>query len=278
MPKRVLVVDDDPSQRHTLEETIKRLGYQVAGADSGESALAALAADSAADIALVLLDLFMPDVDGPAVLSAMRALSRKPPVIVQADSGCIDACLAAMQAGAADFVVKPVSPERLEVSIKNALRIEALADELARIKASAKGALGFADLIAGSEAMARMLELGRRAADSGLPVLIEGEPGVGKELIARAIHGESARSSGPFVTVNCSALPENAIDFALFGAEAHQGKLAEAGAGTIFIDEIADLPLETQAKLLTALEAGETDAGGAIRLIAATNRNLIDLV
>jgi DNA-binding NtrC family response regulator len=278
MPKRVLVVDDDPSQRHTIEETIKRLGYHVAGADSGESALAALAADSAADIALVLLDLFMPDVDGPAVLSAMGALSRKPPVIVQADSGGIGACLAAMQAGAADFVVKPVSPERLEVSIKNALRIEALADELARIKASAKGALGFADLIAGSEAMTRVLELGKRAACSGLPVLIEGEPGVGKELIARAIHGESTRKSGPFVTVSCSALPENAIDLALFGAAPHQGKLAEADAGTLFIDEIGEVPLATQAKLLAALETGETEAGGAIRLIAATNRNLIDLV
>jgi DNA-binding NtrC family response regulator len=285
MPKRVLVVDDDPSQRHTIEETIKRLGYHVAGADSGESALAALAADSAADIALVLLDLFMPDVDGPAVLSAMRALSRKPPVIVQADSGRIDAALAAMQAGAADFVVKPVSPERLEVSIKNALRIEALADELVRIKASAKGGLGFADLIAGSEAMARVLELGKRAADSNLPVLIEGEPGVGKELIARAIHGESARKSGPFVTLSCGAIPENGIDDALFGAEAHAGKFAEADLGTLFIDEIAELPLETQAKLLATLEAGETEAPGAkrksasgVRLIAATNRNLIDLV
>src|SRR5512134_2644700 len=151
MPKRVLVVEHDPFQRHTLEETVKQLGYHVASADSGEHALAALAADSAGDISLVLLDLFMPDIDGLAVLATMRALPRKPPAIVQADHGSIDAAIAAMRAGAADFVVKPVSPERLEVSIKNALKIEALAGELVRIKASATGALGFADLIAGSE-------------------------------------------------------------------------------------------------------------------------------
>ncbi|MGD9501128.1 MAG: sigma-54-dependent transcriptional regulator [Methyloceanibacter sp.] len=285
MPKRVLVVDDDPSQRHFLEEAIKRFGYHVASADSGEGALAALAADGAGDIALVLLDLVMPDVDGPAVLSAMRALPRRPPVIVQADADSIDAAIAAMQGGAADFVLRPVSPERLDVSIKNALKIEALAEELVRIKASAKGALGFADLIASGEAMIRVLELGKRAAGSTLPVLIEGEPGVGKELIARAIHGESARRSGPFVTVNCGAIPESGIETMLFGAEMGAGKFAEADHGTLFIDEVGDLPLEAQAKLLGALEAGEAETNGSkraaapgMRLIAATNCNLIDLV
>jgi DNA-binding NtrC family response regulator len=279
MPKRVLVVEHDPFQRHTLEETVKQLGYHVASADSGEHALAALAADSAGDISLVLLDLFMPDLDGLAVLAAMRALPRKPPAIVQADHGSIDAAIAAMRAGAADFVVKPVSPERLEVSIKNALKIEALAGELVRIKASATGALGFADLIAGSETMMRVLDLGKRAACSTLPVLIEGEPGAGKELIARAIHGESARASGPFVTVNCGAIPETLIGGVLFGAEAGGGKFAEADHGTLFLDDIGELPLDAQAKLLSALQ-GENDAKvkADVRVMAATNRNLIDLV
>ena len=164
MPKRVLVVDDDPAQRRILEETIKRFGYSVATADSGDKALAALKADSRGDICLVLLDLVMPGTDGLAVLSAPCAsLPRKPPAIVQTAHGSIDAAITAMRAGAVDFVVKPVSPERLEVSIKNALKIEALADELVRIKASAKGELGFADLIAGSEAMTRVLELGHSA-------------------------------------------------------------------------------------------------------------------
>jgi DNA-binding NtrC family response regulator len=285
MPKRVLVVEHDPSQRHILEDAIKQLGYHVASADSGERALAALAADSAGDISLVLLDLFMPDIDGLAVLAAMHALPRKPPAIVQADHGSIDAAIAAMRAGAADFVVRPVSPERLEVSIKNALKIEALADELVRIKASATGALGFADLIAGSETMTRVLDLGKRAACSTLPILIEGEPGAGKELIARAIHGESARTSAPFVAVNCGAIPETLIDSVLFGAGSSGGKFAEADHGTLFLDEIGELPLDAQAKLLHALQGGAIEAAGGkrdakadVRVMAATNRNLIDLV
>jgi DNA-binding NtrC family response regulator len=222
MPKRVLVVDDDPAQRRILEETIKRFGYSVATAETGDKALAALKADAAGDICLVLLDLVMPDTDGMAVLAAMRTLPRKPPAIVQTAHGSIDAAIAAMRAGAVDFVVKPVSPERLEVSIKNALKIEALADELIRIKASTRGELGFADLIAGSEAMTRVIALGKRAANSTIPVLIEGESGVGKELIARAIQGESARKSKPFVTVNCGAIPENLVESILFGHEHRQ--------------------------------------------------------
>jgi len=294
MPKRVLVVDDDPAQRRILEETIKRFGYGVATADSGEKALDALKGDTPGEICLVLLDLVMPGTDGLAVLSAMRSLPRKPPAIVQTAHGGIDTAIAAMRAGAADFVVKPVSPERLEVSIKNALKIEALADELVRIKASAKGELGFNDLIAGSEAMTRVLELGRRAANSAIPVLIEGESGVGKELIARAIRGESARKSGPFVTVNCGAIPENLVESILFGhekgsftgaSERRTGKFLEAGQGTLFLDEIGELPLDAQVKLLRALQDGEIDPVGAkhpvkvdFRLISATNQNLISLV
>jgi CheY-like chemotaxis protein len=184
-----------------------------------------------------------------AVLAAMRSLPRKPPAIVQTAHGSIDAAIAAMRNGAADFVVKPVSPERLEVSIKNALKIEALADVLVRIKASTRGELGFADLIAGSEAMARVIELGNRAANSTIPVLIEGEQGVGKELIARAIQGESARKSKPFVTVNCGAIPETLVESILFGhdkcsftgaPEKRTGKFLEADQGTLFLDEIGD--------------------------------------
>src|SRR5680860_1072707 len=133
MPKRVLVVDDDPAQRRILEETIKRFGYNVETAESGDKALAALKADTSGDICLILLDLVMPGTDGMAVLSAMRSLPRKPSAIVQTAHGSIDAAISAMRAGAVDFVVKPVSPERLEVSIKNALKIEALALSLIHI-------------------------------------------------------------------------------------------------------------------------------------------------
>jgi DNA-binding NtrC family response regulator len=294
MPKRILVVDDDPVQRRILEETIKRSGYHVATAESGDRALAALKADEAGDICLVLLDLAMPVTDGMAVLSAMRTLPRKPPAIVQTANGSIEAAIAAMRAGAVDFVVKPVSPERLEVSIKNALKIEALFGELTRIKAAAKGELGFVDLIAGSEIMARVIELGRRAASSTIPVLIEGESGVGKEMIARAIQGESARKAKPFVTVNCGAIPENLVESILFGhekgsftgaSEKRTGKFVEADQGTLFLDEIGELPLDAQVKLLRALQDGEIDSVGGkhpvkidFRLISATNQNLISLV
>jgi len=199
-----------------------------------------------------------------------------------------------MRAGAVDFVVKPVSPERLEVSIKNALKIEALAGELSRIKAQAKGSLGFADLIASSEAMTRVIELGKRAAKSTIPVLIEGESGVGKELIARAIQGESARAGKPFVTVNCGAIPENLVESILFGhekgsftgaSEKRAGKFVEADHGTLFLDEIGELPLDAQVKLLRALQDGEIDPVGSkqpvkvdFRLVSATNQNLISLV
>ena len=294
MPKRVLVVDDDPAQRRILEETIKRFGYNVATAESGDKALDALKADAASDICLVLLDLVMPGTDGVAVLGSMRSLPKKPPAIVQTAHGSIDAAISAMRAGAVDFVVKPVSPERLEVSIKNALKIEALAGELNRIKAQAKGSLGFADLIAGSEAMRRVIELGKRAAKSTIPVLIEGESGVGKELIARAIQGESARAGRPFVTVNCGAIPENLVESILFGhekgsftgaSEKRVGKFVEADQGTLFLDEIGELPLDAQVKLLRALQQGEIDPVGGkqpvkvdFRLISATNQNLISLV
>jgi DNA-binding NtrC family response regulator len=294
MTKRVLVVDDDPTQRRILEATIKRFGYAVVTADSGEQALATLKADGAGDICLTLLDLVMPGTDGMAVLTAMRSRPKKPPAIVQTAHGSIDAAIAAMRAGAVDFVVKPVSPERLEVSIKNALKIEALEGELTRMKAAAKGELGFRDLIAGSEAMTRVIALGKRAATSTIPVLIEGESGVGKELVARAIQGESDRKAKPFVTVNCGAIPENLVESILFGhekgsftgaSEKRAGRFAEADGGTLFLDEIGDMPVAMQAKLLRVLEEGEVERVGGdkpirvnVRVLVATHRNLEDLV
>jgi DNA-binding NtrC family response regulator len=287
MPKRVLVVHDDPVQRRILETTIKCFGYAVAPAESGEKALTSLKTDTAGDISLVLLDLLMPGTDGMAVLSAMRSLPRKYPTIVQTASGSVDAAIAAMRAGAVDFVVKPVSPERLEVSIKNALKIDALEDEISRMKAAARGELGFRDLIAGSEAMSRVVDLGRRATQSSIPVLIEGESGVGKELIARAIQGESARTGKPFIAANCSAIPEHLVETVLFGSFAdpsdrQPGKFFEADQGTVFLDEIGELPPEAQIKLLRALQDGAIGTKYPVkvdvRLIAATSRNLIDLV
>lgn len=285
MPKLVLVVDDDPVQCRALEEAIRRFGYAVDTVDTGDRAIATLKADVSGDISLILLDLVAPRTGGMALLSALRSLPRRYPAIVLTADGNIEAAMAAMGAGAVDFAVKPVSPERLEVSIKNALKIDALEGEINRMKASARGDVGVAELIAG-EAMARVVDLGRRAAQSSIPVLIEGESGVGKALIARIIHGESARAGKPFVTLNCGAMPQGDIENRLFGeGPGKPGKMIEADQGTLFIEEIGELPLQAQAKLLRLLQVGEIETLGEehpiradIRLIAATNQDLIALV
>ena len=294
MPKRVLIVDDDPAQRRILEETVKRFGFETTTASSGDQALGILESPDRSIISLVLLDLVMPGTDGSAVLKAMHGKPGVPPIIVMTANGSIDTAIGAMRAGAVDFVVKPASPERLEVSMRSALKIEALAGEITRIKKRAEGTLTFNDLVIRGEAMNKVVTLGRRAAASTIPVLIEGESGVGKELIARAVQGESDRKAKPFITVNCGAIPENLIESILFGHEKGSftgatdkriGTFQEADGGTLFLDEVGELPLDAQVKLLRALQEGEIDPVGAkrpvqvnFRLISATNRDMIQLV
>jgi DNA-binding NtrC family response regulator len=294
MVKSVLIVDDDPAQRRILEETIKRLGFDARTASSGEEALQFLEGSERTPVAVVLLDLIMSGLDGMAVLERLKDRPGSPPVIVQTAHGSIDAAINAMRAGAVDFVVKPASPERLEVSIRSALKIEALAGEITRIKKKVEGTLTFNDLIMRGDTMDRVIALGRRAAASNIPALIEGESGVGKELIARAIQGESERSGKPFIVVNCGAIPENLVESILFGHEKGSftgavdkriGKFQEADGGTLFLDEIGELPLDAQVKLLRALQDGEIDPVGSkrsikvnFRLISATNRDIIQLV
>ncbi len=294
MPKRVLIVDDDPAQRRILEEVTKRLGYDTKAAASGDQAIDILSNADSGTISLVLLDLVMPGTDGWAVLEQVADKPGMPPIIVETANGSIDAAISAMRAGAVDFVVKPASPERLECSIKNALKMEALAGEIKRIKKRQQGTLTFQDLIVRSDTMQRVISLGQRSAISNIPVLIEGESGVGKEVIARAVQGESERAGKPFIVVNCGALPENLVESILFGHEKGSftgaldkriGKFQEADGGTLFLDEIGELPLDAQVKLLRALQDGEIDPVGAkrpvkvnFRLISATNRDMIEMV
>jgi len=293
MTSTVLIADDDPVQRRLLEAMVRRFGYAVETVDGGEAALARLEANDT-PIDLLILDLVMPDLDGMGVLGRLRERRLGVPAIVQTTHGSIEAVISAMRAGALDFVVKPVGAERLQVSIKNALRFDALEEEVRRMTRRASGTLTFKDIVTKSEAMERAMRLGERAARSNIPVLLEGESGVGKELMARAIQGVSERKGKPFVTVNCGALPENLVESILFGHEKgaftganekHTGKFVDANGGTLFLDEIGELPLEAQVKLLRALQEGEIDPVGAkrstkvdIRLISATNQNLIEQV
>jgi DNA-binding NtrC family response regulator len=293
MPKRILIVDDEPVQRRLLEAAVTRMGFEPVMAEGGSAALNALET-AQSGISVVILDLVMPDIDGMTVLAKMRERGIQTPVIVQTGQGGIDTVISAMRAGAFDFVVKPVSPERLLVSISNALKVDALEGEVQRIKRSASGLLTFSDIVTQSPSMERVLRLGEKASQSNIPIIIEGESGVGKEIIARAIQGSSKRRGKPFVTVNCGAIPENLVESVLFGHEKgsftgavdkHLGKFVEADGGTLFLDEIGDLPLDAQVKLLRAIQEGEVDPVGGrktvkvdIRLISATHRNLLDLV
>jgi DNA-binding NtrC family response regulator len=291
MPQTILIVDDDPVQRRLLEAMVTRFGYQALVAEGGDAALALLTGADAGRIDGVILDLVMPDLDGLGMLAKMREHGLRIPVIVQTAHGGIDNVVSAMRAGAADFVVKPASPERLQVSLRNALAQSALEGELQRIRHTRAGTLTFRDLVSRSPQMQFVMRTAEKAAASSIPALIEGESGVGKELIARAIHGSSERRSKPFVAVNCGALPENLVESILFGhekgaftgaTERHVGKFAEADGGVLFLDEIGELPPAAQVKLLRAIQENEIEPVGGrkpvkvdVRLISATNRNLM---
>lgn len=294
MSRTILIVDDDPVQRRLLDAAVTRAGYAALAAEGGKAAMAHLDGGSAEAIALVILDLAMPDMDGLAVLSAMRERGVDVPVIVQTAQAGIETVVAAMRAGAFDFVVKPVSPDRLRVAITNALKVEAMDAASRRLKPVAVETLAIKDLVTRSSAMDRVIRLAEKAASSNIPILIEGESGVGKEVIARAIKGSGTRRGKPFVTVNCGAIPENLVESILFGhekgsftgaQERHAGKFVEANSGTLFLDEIGDLPLDVQVKLLRAVQEGEVDPVGGraavkvdIRLISATHRDLLQRV
>jgi DNA-binding NtrC family response regulator len=294
MAETILIVDDDPVQRRLIESMARRFGYEAIAVEGGDAAIKLLCAADGPRIDAIVLDLVMPDLDGLGVLAEMREAGVSVPVIVQTAHGGIDNVISAMRAGAVDFVVKPVGAERLQVSLRNALATSALETEVQRFKRSRAGTLTFADIISRSPRMQAVLRTAEKAAASAIPVLIDGESGVGKELIARAIHGSGDRRSKPFVAVNCGAIPDNLVESTLFGhekgaftgaTERHAGKFVEASGGTLFLDEVGELPLAAQVKLLRAIQEGEVDPVGGrksvkvdVRLVSASNRNLIAAV
>jgi DNA-binding NtrC family response regulator len=294
MAASILIADDDAVARRLVENMVQKCGYETVVVESGDAAIARLTAPDAPVIDAVVLDLVMPGLDGMGVLAKIREAGLNVPVIVQTAHGGIDNVVSAMRAGAQDFVVKPVGIERLQVSLRNALNVHALKGELQRIRHSREGRLTFTDIITRSETMAGVLRVAQKAAASTIPVLIEGESGVGKELFARAIHGSGERKSKPFVAVNCGAIPDNLVESILFGhekgaftgaTERHTGKFVEASGGTLFLDEVSELPLAAQVKLLRALQEGAVEAVGGrrpvkvdVRIVSATNRKLLDRV
>ncbi|WP_426024959.1 sigma-54-dependent transcriptional regulator [Brevundimonas sp. TSRC1-1] len=287
MAKTVLVVDDDPTQRRLLQAVLERDGYAVVHAAGGGEAIDRMLRGGGAD--MLLLDMVMPEMSGLECLAELRSAGVTTPVIVLTANGGIDTVVKAMQAGAQDFFVKPVGPERLLVGVRNALKMTQLTAEVGRLTKRAQGRASFDDIIGDSAPMRMVKALGTRAAKSSIPVLITGESGVGKEVIARALHGASDRAGKPFVAVNCGALPANLAESILFGHEKGAftgavdktlGKFREADGGTLFLDEIGELPLDLQVKLLRALQESEIDPVGGkrpvkidVRIVSATNRD-----
>ena len=291
--KRVLIVEDELTQIALLEGVTSRAGYEVETAMSGKAAVERLTDTASPPIDVVLLDLVMPGMNGIEVLETIRPILPNLPVVMLTAHSSITTVVDAMRAGANDFIVKPASAERIRNSLAAAMETTALVGEIAAVTHT-MASVGFNNLIGDSPALKRATTLAHKAASASIPVLIEGESGVGKEVFARAIHDASERADKPFIAVNCGAIPENLVESILFGhekgaftgaTEKRPGKFQEAHGGTLFLDEVGELPLDIQVKLLRAIQEKEIDPVGGkqsiqvdIRIISATNRNLADLV
>jgi len=295
MGAQILIADDDKSQRHTLCRLIERkMNYETIEAENGHACIELLNQDQKNKIKLVILDLYMPVMDGMEALEAISQQHPDLPVIILTGHSKVDNAVQAMKFGAADFLTKPVQADRMIVSIQNALKMSSLAKEVARLNKKDQGSFSFNDLIGGDAGLVSIVQRGRKAASSNIPVLLTGETGVGKEVFAHAIHGESQRSGKSFIAVNCGALPEQLVESILFGHEKGAftgavaktaGKFREANGGSIFLDEVGELPPDTQVKLLRVLQQKEVEPVGSaktipvdVRVISATNRDLSEEV
>jgi len=288
---RILIVDDEPAQlRHTAEATAKA-GFQPMTAMSGRQALDMLRTDPA--IRAVVLDLVMPETDGFAVLDAMRAEGISVPVVAQVSQPALEMVETLARLGAADFVVKPASAERLLMALRNALKLTSLERLVQSSDARAAGTMGANELLGFGPGMERVATLATRAAKMTFPVLIEGEAGTGKERLARIIHGMSDRAGKPFVRVDCGAASEGDLELMLFGERRtapgiaqpdRPGKLMEANGGTLLLAEIGDLPGDLQGRIARFIETGEYMPLGSdrpiranVRVITTTRRRLLNL-
>ncbi len=284
MKPRILVIDDEAAIRDSLRMILEYEGYECLGASSGQEGLAAVGRESPD---LVFLDIKMPGMDGLEVLGRLKALDEALPVIIISGHGTVSTAVEATKLGAFDFIEKPLATERVLVSIRNALDQGRLRDENRTLKRAVEVRH---QMIGESEPLRRVMEAVGRAAPTSATVLLQGESGVGKELVARTIHRNSLRSRERFVQVNCAAIPDDLIESELFGhekgsftgaTEKQIGKFEQADRGTIFLDEIGDMSLKTQAKVLRVLQEGEVERLGSsrtikvdVRVIAATNKDL----
>jgi two-component system nitrogen regulation response regulator NtrX len=284
MRESILVVDDEPGIRASLTGSLGDEGYSASAVESGEACLAAL---EERRFDLVLLDVWLPRMDGLETLARIRAVDSELPVVIISGHGNVETAVKAVRMGAQDFVEKPLTLEKTLLAVKNALRQKRLEAENRSLKEQVEHRW----VMVGESAAIRALRADiAQAAPSNGRVLIFGENGTGKELVARNIHARSLRATGPFVEVNCAAIPEELIESELFGhtrgaftgaLTAKKGKFELADGGTLFLDEVGDMTLKTQAKVLRVLQEQKVEPVGStatvtvdVRVIAATNKNL----
>ncbi|HEY1098358.1 MAG TPA: sigma-54 dependent transcriptional regulator [Myxococcota bacterium] len=280
----ILLVDDEPDQCELHQAALQRAGYSVRSTTSPKQALSQLD-----DVALVITDLQMDEMDGLALCERIHGAAPDIPVILLTGMGSVDAAVAALRAGAYDFLIKPVDPKLLTVAAARALERHSLRREVAVLRSTAT-LQSTAGLLGESPSMKKVHELVARIAPSAASVLVHGETGTGKELVARAIHDQSTRASGPFIAINCAAVPPSLLESELFGhakgsftdaKQNRQGLFVQASGGTLFLDEIGEMPLEMQVKLLRALQERTVRPVGSneevpfdARIVSATHQNL----
>jgi two-component system NtrC family response regulator len=285
VPERILFVDDDLAGREVALFNLRKAGYEVRAAADGAEGLSAFSAEP---FDLVVTDLKMPGISGMDVLRAVRARAPEVPVLVITAFGNVDTAVEAMREGAYDFIGKPFHRDQLLLSVGKALERRRLAAEVHALRIRASGVER--EIVFASPAMGRLVEMVDRVARSEATVLVTGESGTGKEAVARRLHVRSPRAEGPFVAVNCAAVPGELLESELFGhargaftgaVKSRTGRFRQAEGGTLFLDEVSEIPPALQAKLLRALQEKTVDIVGAdvpvavnVRVVAATNREL----
>ena len=288
---KILVVDDDESLRRVMQLQLEEAGYEVITAAGAKEALALTEEQMPA---LVITDLKMPGVSGMELLRSLRSEHPETTVVMITAFGTVQTAVEAMKSGAYDYITKPVDFDELILTVNRALEHQQLVEEVRTLRTALDEKYGFESIIGHSRSLVRVLETASRVAQRDSTVLIHGETGTGKELLARAIHQNSRRKQQTFVTINCGAIPKDLMESELFGhtrgsftgaVAPKKGKVEMAHLGTLFLDEIGEMPLELQVKLLRLIQNGELEKVGAtgitqvdVRIIAATHRNLQALI
>jgi DNA-binding NtrC family response regulator len=292
--KVLMLVDDEPAQRRLVGAIAARAGWRTIFADTAEEALDTLNTEQGLLLDAVLIDQYGPSEGTIDLIAAMHQRRPALPVLLLTAHGSIDIAVGAMRAGASDYLIKPIAPDRLLRALDAAASSRSNVGELRPLAEKIKAPLGFGEIVGAAPLFRAALAIAAKAARARVPVLIEGESGVGKEVVAEAIHAASPRAKKAWVAVNCGAIPENLVESELFGHERGAftgaferklGRFQEADGGTIFLDEVGELPLDAQVKLLRVLQSGEIQPIGArvtrdvdVRVVAATNKKLIDEV